>query len=107
MYAETSWPIMNKILKEKYHMIIFDPHEVAVSTTRFTIINSGLYIASKYAIIRSKFYSYKNVYSRTKLACKGVLFAELQIGDNESIIVGNTHLQEPIGDFIKGIKDSQ
>ena len=103
MYSEKTWSIFNEILKEKYHTIVFDPHEVAISKFHYTLFNSGLYIASKYAIIRSKFYTFQNYYSETGLASSGVLFLELKINENQSIIVGNTHLQDNIGNYIKGI----
>jgi hypothetical protein len=37
-----------------------------------------------------------------KLCNKGVLFAELDVGSAESIIVGTTHLQAPTGNNLKG-----
>ena len=53
-------------------------------------------------MIRSKFYSFKFGYLEDKLCNKGVLFAELDVGSAESIIVGTTHLQAPTGNNLKG-----
>ena len=92
MFDDFAWETLNEIIGEKYHQIVFDAHQVIISN-RYTIWNSGLYIATKYPIIRSQFYTLKKVY--TNIISRGVLFVELKIGQNKSIIVGNTHLQEP------------
>ena len=41
------------------------------------------------------------MYLEDGLSCKGLLLAEIDVG-GESLIVGNTHLQAPTGNRIKG-----
>jgi len=57
------------------------------------LINSGLYLASKYRIKKSKYLTYKHAYLEDGLSAKGLLLAEIELEPNKSIIIGNTHLQ--------------
>lgn len=71
VFNEDAWTILNEKLRSKYPYILFDAHRVRVSSLKFTMVNSGLYIASKYPIVQSKFYPYKNSYSEDALSGKG------------------------------------
>ena len=71
VFNEDAWNILNEKLRSKYPYILFDAHRVRVSSLKFTMVNSGLYIASKYPIVQSKFYPYKNSYSEDALSGKG------------------------------------
>ena len=71
VFNEDAWTILNEKLRSKYPYILFDAHRVRVSSLKFTMVNSGLYIASKYPFVQSKFYPYKNSYSEDALSGKG------------------------------------
>lgn len=101
VFNEDAWNILNEKLRSKYPYILFDAHRVRVSSLKFTMVNSGLYIASKYPIVQSMFYPFKNSYSEDALSGKGVLCAEIQIAEKSSIIVATTHMQAPTSSFVK------
>ena len=101
VFNEPAWTILNNTLKSKFENILFDAHQVWLSPMHFTACNSGLWIASKYEILRSEFYPYHDAYLEDALCCKGLLLVELDLGNDESIILGNTHLQAPTADHIK------
>ena len=102
VFNESAWNILNRLLNNRFGHIIFDSQRTWISPSHFTMMNSGLYIASKYPIIRSEFYPYSDGYLEDKLCCKGLLLVELELGGDESIILGNTHLQAPTGNTVKG-----
>jgi len=103
VFNEHAWKILNKYLSKEFCHILYDAQKFWISPLHFTIENSGLYLASKYPIIQSRFYPYKDMYLEDGLSCKGLLLAEIDVG-GESLIVGNTHLQAPTGNRIKASK---
>ena len=100
VFNEHAWKVLNKYLSKEFCHILYDAQKFWISPLHFTVENSGLYLASKYPIIQSKFYPYKDLYLEDGLCCKGLLLAEIDVG-GESLIVGNTHLQAPTGNRIK------
>ncbi|CAG5113054.1 Oidioi.mRNA.OKI2018_I69.chr2.g7203.t2.cds [Oikopleura dioica] len=101
VFNEDAWKILNDKLRSKYPYILFDAHRVRVTNFKFSMVNSGLYIASKYPIVQSKFYPFKNSYAEDALSGKGLLCAEIRIGEKTSIIIANTHMQAPTASFVK------
>jgi len=101
VFNEQAWTILNHSLaKAGFNYFLYDPHDQFVKSSTFhflPLINSGLYMASKYPIRNSKFISYKSAYLEDGLCNKGILMAEIEIDSNRSAIVATTHLQAPTG----------
>jgi len=101
VFNEQAWTILNITLaKAGYNYFLYDPHDQFIKSKTFhfmPIINSGLYIASKYPILNSKFVSYKSAYLEDGLCNKGILMAEIEIDSSRSAVVATTHLQAPTG----------
>jgi len=95
VFDESSWEILNDTLKAFYPYILYDPFKMFLRWNHFCVINSGLYIASKYPIIRSEFFTFSDAYFEDAACSRGLLIAEIDIQNNRSIIVGTTHLQAP------------
>lgn len=86
-----------KGLRAKYPYIIYD---VAwpLHHRRISLLNSGLCIASKYPFLNIRFEAYPDGYREDKLACKGLLMAEVFLGETEDGrkrvgYLATTHLQ--------------
>lgn len=79
VFNEDAWKILNEKLRSKYPYILFDAHRVRVTNLKFSMVNSGLYIASKYPIVQSKFYPFKNSYAEDALSGKGKVKISVQL----------------------------
>merc|ERR1712227_1171963 len=88
VFDESSWEILNDTLKPFYPYILYDPFKMFLRWNHFCVINSGLYIASKYPIIRSEFFTFSDAYFEDAACSRGLLIAEIDIQNNRSIIVG-------------------
>jgi len=101
VFNEHAWNILNQALaKAGFNYFLYDPHDQFIKSSTFhflPLINSGLYMASKYPIRNSKFVSYKSAYLEDGLCNKGILMAEVEIDSTRSAVVCTTHLQKPTG----------
>ena len=88
VFDESSWEILNDTLRPLYPYILYDPFKMFLRWNHFCVINSGLYIASKYPIIRSEFFTFSDAYFEDAACSRGLLIAEIDIQNNKSIIVG-------------------
>ena len=83
VFSSYSRDILKTFLKKNNYNIILSPNT-------YLYLNGGLLIASKYKIIDSDYYSYKNYFGEDSLSYKGILYAQIII-NNKIINIFNTH----------------
>ncbi|WP_422467561.1 endonuclease/exonuclease/phosphatase family protein [Endozoicomonas sp. ALC013] len=85
-------------LSGHYHHIV---HSVA---PRETGLNSGLAIASKYSVQEVSFRPFSDLAAEDQLANKGLLRIVLDLGNDKTAVVYNTHLQAKDGQTYDAIR---
>ena len=76
---------------KKYLISYFKNYNCIFSHSWYIKLCGGLFIASKYDIIYSNEYIYKNSAGEDSLSCKGILICNILI-NNQMISIFNTHL---------------
>ena len=76
---------------KKYLISYFKNYNCIYSNNCYIKLCGGLFIASKYDIIYSNEYIYKNSSGEDSLSCKGILICNILI-NNQMISIFNTHL---------------
>ena len=99
-------------LKQKFPFIIWDiglflSPKLGSDRKFFALENSGLFLASKYPIVKHKFKPFNNACYGDAFASKGALFCILELTENIYAIVCNTHLQAQEGDLPSKIRVNQ
>lgn len=90
VFSNYSRDVLKTFFKKNNYNIILSPNT-------YLYLNGGLLIASKYKIINSDYYTYKNYFGEDSLSYKGILYAQIKI-NHKIINIFNTHTNntEPI-----------
>ena len=91
VFSNYSRDILKIFFKKNNYNIILSPNT-------YLYLNGGLLIASKYKIIESDYYSYKNYFGEDSLSYKGILYAQI-IKNNKVINIFNTHTNNTVPIF--------
>lgn len=83
VFSNYSRDILKIFFKKNNYNIILSPNT-------YLYLNGGLVIASKYKIINSDYYIYKNYFGEDSLSYKGILYTQI-IKNNKVINIFNTH----------------